>query len=761
MGIPDPINVNKNQFSEIPSQPTSSEDAVRIEKKNKTGSSLTAGGAQRGSRKSGSLVSEKKEKVEVHAHEVDKEVDALEKSENHLAAIMTHGEFLESMSPLPLKEVIEKNGPYWVDMIIAKGETAQKFNQFFNSLLFPLSYPTDQLNIFVGNPLGGIARLYDFKGIAEQTSTDIGYLQLALGLPSNLGKGSVLIYRTAIYQEVARQVELMLKQLKEEPSPELAEKIKEVQKWLKEQKDSLQEQSILVVLGLVRALPQLARIGIRISTAVGSGLGTAAGSVGVGLSTVSGGLFILFRSLQLRTATKNELEQRRWIATYQEKGRVADHTDAQKALEASQQIEDLLAKRREVFELKMSLARPDLEDFLIRMKASAAPYEEIVEQFKERGLYLERIPASEKIQTKEELVALIGQEDFHSALLEHAVAYQDTLSILARNGLKSQSLKKLKVQHRFAQFKKYSSALSLLLTILSVAITTTLTVLVLAGAISMPPFGLAIVSLTFAFAGIAVIVGGALYFFLRKPELSKEWLKGVNFRLAFYAIPTAFRSFNVQLQHVNRLRNALKAHDLSAKIYEIERLLKADKPIDVRQLPKELRPLAKKYKAAQLTTEETESLQKRLKALSDKLNLQLENNQKEALKLNEKLQKLEKKLDYWKKKQAPLEKRLVSAGLQDFLRASSLTKDVKGQQVQLSKTIVEGILSDPKLIDKETVAILTDKLGIDVAKLKNLPNQDEIKKQLIPLLDAFFAQGHDQMVGFIKKQQIKQAAQTA
>jgi len=523
----------------------------------------------------------------------------------------------------------------------------------------------------------------------------------------------------------------------------------------------LQEQSIFVVLGLTRALPQLARIGIRISTAVGSGLGVAAGSVGAGLTAFSGGLFIIIRALQLRTASKNELVQRRWIGTYQEKNRVADHTDARKALEATQQIQNLLTKRREVFELKMNLARPHLDEFLGRVQSSSITYEEAIEQFKERGLYLERIPASEKIQTKEELIALITQEDFRLALLEHAVAYQDTLSILARNGLKSQSLKKQKLQHRYAQFKMHAAALSLILTIVSVTISTVLTVLILAGAISMPPFGMAVIGLSFALAGIAVILGGALYFYLRRPELSKEWLRGVNFRLALYAIPTAFRSFNLQLQHVKHLRNAFKAHDINAKIHEIERILKADKPIDISQLPRELAPLAKKYKATPLTTAETESLQERLKKLSEKLNAQLESNQKEALKLDEKLKKLEKKLDYWKQKQAPLEKRLVNAGLKDFLRSSSQLKDTQGNQVELSKTIVEGILNDPNLIDKETVTILTDKLGIDVEKLKKLPNKDEIKRQLIPLLEAFFSQGHNQMVDFIKKQQIKQAVQAA
>lgn len=753
MSDPDPLRVGDRSSQPIYHIP--SEKDIQVEKK--LGKDLLSAAGTHSTKEgkySGEVLRE------VHVGDLSQGISQLERSENHVAALMTNAEYLGNNPPLALDEWAKKHGAQWVDVIVSKGEAAEKFNQFYNSLLYPIDYPTEKISTFVGPPLGNISGIIDYNHILDDISTDIGYMRLAYVLPANIGTGGILIYRWTIYREIKRQLNLMEKQYRQDPNPELKEKINEVAKWLANQKSVLEEQSVWTSLALFRTVPQLARVGLRIAAGTGVVLeATTSAATGIGLAGASGGLLVITRGAQLWFAHRDERLHRRWISSYKEKSRVVDTTQSeQKLIESREKLQTLLDKRKETHQKKIGKIRPEMEALFQVLKNPEITYENAIDKLHEKGIFLDRLPDDLAVGSKEELLEALDQEEFISNLLDQAVNYQDTLSVLARNGLKSQSLSKQKLQYRFSKFKVYSSAFSLLAAIVSTAITLVLMTLILVGAISMPPFGMAIVGLTFSLLTIAVILTGTLYFFTQKPNLTKEWLKGVNFRLAFYAIPTAFRALQVQLQQFKGLKRAFKAHELSVKIHEIERILHSNEPIQVSRLPKELLPLVKKHKEDQLTPAETESLLNRLKVLSEKLNARLLENEKAKLKIDEKLQHLETKLKYWKKKKEPLEQRLVNAGLKDYLRACNLTKDISGEKINLSKTLVEGLLHDPSLVDEEAAAILTEKMGINFEALRQNIDKGEIKKELIPLLDGFFGSGQNQIIAFIKKQRLNETA---
>ncbi|CCB87450.1 putative uncharacterized protein [Parachlamydia acanthamoebae UV-7] len=662
---------------------------------------------------------------------------------SELSGSLETAELISEAETPSVQEWAERNAPYWVDLILAKDEAAEKFNQFFTSTLNPFSTPTEYMSVFVGVPLGHVAKIRDYNGIGKELSTDIGYLRLAYSLPAHIGAAGILIYRIAIYREIAKQVAKMKVEYKANPDPALKAKIREVKKWLTLRKSVLKAQSIGTSLKLVGFVPQFTKVGLRIATETGHGLGPImSGWVGLGMGGIGGTLLILGKTMQLSKNIKDEKMHRKWIDIHRETERVIDRVNSEDIKKSEEMISALLSKRKETDELR----RKQLNKIIENLKSQS--FEDCLKALKNVGM---RIPL--EIHTKEQLLEVFKNYAERDNLIEETIRHQDTISQLTRNGLKAQSLKKQKLEHRFSKFKLGSSTVSLLLAVISTAIMTTLAVLALVGVFSFPPLGLALLGLGFSLATIAVIVTGGLYFYSQKPALTKEWLKGVNYRLALYGIPATYQAFKLQLKKIKQLRKAYAVHDLNVKINELEGILKfPNQEVSFSHLPKSLQPLVKKYQKGGLSLDEREHLKEQLKKESEKYQKKLAQNEETKQKIDAQILAAEKKLKYWKGKQAPLEKRLIQAGLRDYLKASRLDIDTKGEPIPFSQILVEGILHEPSQLDAEMEGILVHKMGIDFSKIKKIEDKEGAKEALIPLIDAYFAQGQGKIISYIKKQ---------
>ncbi|MBS4167577.1 hypothetical protein [Parachlamydia sp. AcF125] len=683
------------------------------------------------------LPEELKKEISDEAPEVS--LKMLDFLEERAQGILSFAEGAAEADLLPLSEWAETNASHWVDLILAKDEAAGKFNQFFSNALSTLDTPISYLNNFVVSPLGNVAKIYDYQEIGKAISTHVGDLRMAYSFPATLGNAGILIYRIVIYKQIAKQLTKLKAQYKERPDPLLKAKIQEVQKWLRLRKPVLKEQSIGIGLKFAMFAPQFAKQGIRIATEVGHGLGAVAGWVGFGIGSVSGILAILSQGMQLSKAADDKKMQLKWMKTFQKAELSINRIGEEEVKKSEALVSTLLEKRKKAHEKR----REALKKIIDELELESKSFEEGIEALKKAGI---SISAKSTITTQKQLLEAV------EGLIEETIQHQNTLSQLARNGLKSQGLKKQRLEYRFSKFKLRASTVSLFLAIISTAVVTTLTVCILAGAFSVPPLGLALIGLGFALASMATILAGGLYFYSQKPTLTREWLKGVNQRLALYGIPASYRAFKLQIQKIKKVRNGYAAHEINAKMYEIKEALKLTQEVEFSRLPKALQLLVKKHKKEKLSPDEIESLHKKLKIESEKLQKKLEEHNKAKLKIDQRIAAAEKKLEYWRKKKEPLEKRLVQAGLRDFLKASHLDKDLEGNPIHLSQLLVEGILEGSPELDFETVQILTEKMGIDLQKIQNLPDKAEAKKTLGFLLEAHFAQRHEQVISFIRNQ---------
>ena len=130
-------------------------------------------------------------------------------------------------------------------------------------------------------------------------------------------------------------------------------------------------------------------------------------------------------------------------------------------------------------------------------------------------------------------------------------------------------------------------------------------------------------------------------------------------------------------------------------------------------------------------------------------------------KRSENINRLERKFEFWNSKKEPLLEKLKRAGVADYLHGINLSLDRNGAPIELSKTIVEGMFTNPELLDRETVDILDRHFGIDVKKLQ-ADGDPEIKKTVQKQLDDFFAINEKKFIKFIRKkmQEIKDEDQT-
>jgi len=534
------------------------------------------------------------------------------------------------------------------------------------------------------------------------------------------------IFKKAFVKKASALLKAMKKQLTIEPEEQLEKDIKEFQGWLDRQKEALKDEAI--TLGVMKGsyLP----VGTyRIWSWVGK-LPKAAKFVFAWLYPIALAVMSGYTWYQTRKAEK---KMKDWIQRVQD----IDLEKLKKLKSESEKdpakkgpVDILLEKRQKAYEARREKAKEDLDKYLQSEEFKKLDLKDMKEELKmKKGI---EIPKD--IITIEDLNNELKEDKYITEYLD----YKDAVAIRTRKKLKKQVANKLKVRKSFLSFKGTKAKTEFAGAVICAVLVGIFKTLALTGTITAAIGGLAL-SLTgvgFAVLTFGVLVAGLIYFYKKKPNVFKEFFKGVQLRLALKEIPYAIQNFRLSLKTMKLAGQTYKAAGLSAQRQQILGLIKADEKIKPSKVDKSLRPLLKKLK---LKTEFDK------KAFESRLGKYEKKKVETAKKLKKEIETLGRKVKSWEKKLKPLQERLQKARWKDYLRTVKRA-DKKGRK-DLMDEIVDGVVTGE---DEETLEIMRDYMGI---KIKNF-NAAEVKKLLL----EYFGKSDAQMNIFIKQQLAKGAS---
>jgi len=655
----------------------------------------------------------------------------------HVDLCMQVGMLLTNKPTPTFREWIRENREIIVqDLLQTQNEPLQDFYDAYEGDLKEL--PPRLLN--------QLALLGLLEGVENTLDEETIYAGLIHLLP-DASKKSLHYYRKEMFEELSNYVEDLQKEYKTSPDPNLKDQIVSLKHWLKKHRYKsgttllMKTEKAIETTGVALRFPLLL-----LSKTMGflRYLDAIAGVATLGAGNV---LKLGVNIFDLARTIKNKKVHKKWQKKYHTPEVVLDHTTAAGQEKAQKDIKKLLEKRKGEEHRKFVDARPQFYFFLRTLASNARSVEEVKATLKEKGINIEEIDGV-SFDSLDSLKHSLSTLDVKEKLLSAYVKNQETIQLSVRNAIKaSETSKVLKIQGEL-DWKFRFDVVNVLLTAVLGATVIVLNVLVLTSVLALPQFVLPILGVAFLVAAIVVGTVGLIYFYRNNPHRFKEMVKGVNLRLGVYQIPSAYRNYFLKRKKKKQQQELALTYTLRVKIREIEAYLKQF-PIDTQNLPKKLHSLAQQSEN-KINSIEIQRYRDRLKLLENLQRQKLAYLEEAREKRAAKIFRLEKKVEYWKTKKAPLQTRLKYAGVADFLRANRMEKDKDGNPLDVSKIIAEGVLTNPKLLDRETLQVLDRFYGVDIEKMRS-EGDPQIKETIAEQLDTYFSKTPEQFIKFIRK----------
>ncbi|PJD97323.1 MAG: hypothetical protein CK425_04185 [Parachlamydia sp.] len=598
--------------------------------------------------------------------------------------------------------------------------------------------------------LNQLAKQGLLEGVEHTLDEETIYAGLVHLLPDT-SKKSLQYYRQEMFQELSLYVEDLQQAYKNAPNPELKDKIVSLEHWLKKNRFKsgtsllMKTEKAFITTGVALRTPLLllsrAMGYLRYLDAIGGVATLGAGNVlKLGVK-----IFDLARTIQHKRL------QKKWQKEYHQPKAVVDHTTPAGQEQAKVHIEKLLEKRKAEDLRKFTDARPQFYFFLRTLAKDAQSIEEIRTSLSAKGIHLEEIEGV-SFDSLDSLKYSLSTLTVKEKLLEAYVKNQDAIQLSVRNAIKTcETSKILRIQGELNRKFRFD-VVNVALTAVLGATIIVLNVLIITSILTVPQFALPILGVSFLIAAVVVGAVGLIYFYRNNPHRFKEMVKGVNLNLAVYQIPSAYRNYFLKRKQKKQQEELALTYALRVKIREIEAYLK-QYPINSENLPKKLQPLVQQTEK-KISPVELQRYRDQLLKLENLQRQKLEHLEQAREKRAAKIYRLEKKVEYWKAKKGPLQARLKYAGVADFLRANHLQTDKKGNPLDVSKIIAEGALTNPKLLDRETLQVLDRLYGIDIEKMR-AEGDPNIKERIAEQLDIYFSKTPAQFLKFVKKRMLE------
>lgn len=362
-------------------------------------------------------------------------------------------------------------------------------------------------------------------------------------------------------------------------------------------------------------------------------------------------------------------------------------------------------------------------------------------------------------------------------LLDKTDHEEDTFNAVTRNNAQALSRAKAINEKKFFNFRLLSAKINCPAACLYATLAITLHVLVVAGVVALSAAALGTPGLGFFVLGVALTAIGLYFFYKYKPNLFKEFRKGVNLRLAFLQIPAKIRTLQLQRKQAEIKFLEKKLDTLRVQWETIEGLSKQAQALKRLSIPDNMQPALEQLDEqvnnkidALERTGEAEQVRKMKEMLENKKEKYQERLDKARLEENVLMHKerywLGKGVGKKEGKVTKLRKRLREAGTKDFAFVNRLEKDYKEDLVDLplleEKAVKEGPFDIPRMLvgkadlppalkgnefkfDKETVRVFKEAFGMELNPILEA-NNDEIITQL----KDFFALENTEYLNFMK-----------
>jgi hypothetical protein len=591
---------------------------------------------------------------------------------------------------------------------------------------------------FIAAPLGKM------ENIAEPLSVGIMDAQLAIKVPVILGNTSNLIYKRIVLKHLGAQ------QIKMEQSsdPVVVEKAIKLKGWVELQDLRLTKESLSLGLELLVYTPK----GLKAVLVTMDKFSHFIAYGDLWMSAITGLLLNGYRVYQTSQVIKT---QAKWLEEIRQSPIVPQPISATGVPEEMKHaVKTLLDKRQKAFSTKKQQTKTEFSQWIYDALSRTSSMDTLSPILREKGVRLDSFDPP--IRSREDLFALLERDPARTdQLLSQYVEHKQTISVLTKQGLKTLSEKKQRIEKSINRFQYKKAIGSFTISGVIFATMLTLKTLVLAAVITLPAIAIASTGVGVFSLGILVVAIGLIALYRTKPHLFKEFFHGTQLRLSLYAVPHAFQNFQLHLKQISQLKHSIRSLEFRAQAQELQGILEQSQTVDAAKLPPDLLPLFKKLKAGaskMLTESDMIEANNRLKEIVAN---ETKIAEAEQAKLNQAVEDYQEKVAVWKKRMAPLKQRLAIAGTQDFARTSKLAKDRFGNPLKFEEVLVEGLFNDPSLLDDSVSILLERELGIDLKALRNRPDLAEVKQDVLEALRTFFGMDNTAIASFIEEQQAK------
>jgi hypothetical protein len=356
------------------------------------------------------------------------------------------------------------------------------------------------------------------------------------------------------------------------------------------------------------------------------------------------------------------------------------------------QREEITEQVDEVFAKKMGT---EIEQFLSsienQLQAESPDIAAIKEKLEKAGL---KVPENLTLEKLTDWVSLMERQ----WELRPAAQKTEGLSVSLRNALKTMCEKKNEIDRKFLKFSLTRSKGRFAAACVMTALTITLKVLLYVG-VGSAAAGLALTGYgMIAAIGISAIIG-AVYLYVKKPNLFKTYAKGVQLQLFFKEIPLA-------IQRYRKNYTVLKASKL---FIELEVLKLSNKDASV-----------------------------------------IEKKDLELSKLETKIKKLGNSVEKMEERVGALQEKITEAGWKDFYAHLHPKNPAVPTTKEDAATAIAHHLEDPALLQDEETQKLLMHMGIDPKHI------GDDKFEIADTLRTFFAMEEGMAIA-VAKQQLKKA----
>lgn len=322
------------------------------------------------------------------------------------------------------------------------------------------------------------------------------------------------------------------------------------------------------------------------------------------------------------------------------------------------------------------------------------------------------------------------------------VKKKEALSVSLRNALKTFSERKDKIDRGFLTLalRKAKGLFTIAAVMAAAAIVLKVIAIfsVAAAAVASTATGFGALATAF---GIMVI--GAVYLYVKKPNIFKTYIQGVQARLCFWEIPLAVQNYRRNCAKLQLKKVTENVKEIARRVLEVERLLETGSDHKIKNFLYNHFPKLK-------FSDEKLAVQK---ILVDYRGV-LKKREAECMSVRDKLTRFNESVYKFEAKVKVLQDRVDEAGWKDFQKNLNKSQVVaEGSQKDEADVLAHYLLKDATLREDSETKRLLSHMEIDLETTKKL-NPSEIKTETARMIRAFFAMEEKDVMKMIKKQNL-------